>query len=305
MGPSPFDATDRLTRHYAHRARQILDAFADVRTLIQHEASKGQRVEREVRKFLVQFLPGIYEYTSGIVIDNSGGECDRSKQEDVLVVDRLFNPKLFLDEEPSVYPVDIVYAGIEVKTCLDLGETQSAVANIASLKGMKYIQQRVASTDKTGLRVSRTSAPIGIIFAFDSDTHVVETLLERVSTSVRGYPRQQWPDLVCVINRGIIGFTDGNRATYGLFGALGTDPGGQIAEVMPTEPCKSCVWDGRDCPVVESDGKHYVVDVGRTMIGFLTHFYHFLLDKALLARQNLLDLYVPQLMRRTKTFQQP
>lgn len=305
MSPSPLSGTDRLTRHYAHRARQILDAFADVRALIQHEASKGQRVEREVRKFLVQFLPGIYEYTSGIVIDSSGGECDRSKQEDVLVVDRLFNPKLFLDEEPSVYPVDIVYAGIEVKTCLDLGETQSAVANIASLKGLKFIQQRVASTDKTGLRVGSTSAPIGIIFAFDSDTHVVETLLDRVSTSVRGYPRQQWPDLVCVINRGIIGFTEGDRATYGLFGALGTVPGGQIAEVMPAQPCKTCVWDGRECPVVESNGKHYVIDVGRTMVGFLTHFYRFLLDKPLLARQNLLDLYIPQLMQRTKTIQLP
>jgi hypothetical protein len=86
---------------------------------MQHEGSKGTRVEGAVRHFLLEFLPRRYDYGSGIVVDSSGSEIDRSRQKDILVVDKFFNPRLFLDEEPTVYPIEVVYCGIEVKTSLD------------------------------------------------------------------------------------------------------------------------------------------------------------------------------------------
>src|SRR5437868_3931839 len=108
MQPIILAPTDRLSRHYSRRVEQILSRFNDIRELIDHEGSKGARVEQEVRKFLLEFLPKRYEYGSGIVIDSSGGESDRSRQEDVLVLDKFFSPRLFLDEEPNVYPVEVV-----------------------------------------------------------------------------------------------------------------------------------------------------------------------------------------------------
>ncbi len=119
MDPIVIAPSDRLSRHYVRRVEQILARFNDIRELIQHEGVKGARVEGEVRRLLLDFLPKRYEYGSGIVIDSSGSEVDRSRQEDILVVDKFFNPRLFLDEEPTVYPVEVIYCGIEVKTSLD------------------------------------------------------------------------------------------------------------------------------------------------------------------------------------------
>jgi hypothetical protein len=164
MLPVILAPSDRLSKHYARRVEQILSRFNDIRELIQHEGSKGARVEIEVRKFLLEFLPKRYEYGSGIVIDSSGSEVDRSKQEDILVVDKFFNPRLFLDEEPSVYPVEVIYCGIEVKTSMDAIELQKAITNIASLKRLKFVQEESTEIRGDKIIMSRTTPPLGIIF---------------------------------------------------------------------------------------------------------------------------------------------
>ena len=165
--------SDRLSRHYARRVQQILSRFNDIRELIEHEGSKGARIEGEVRKFLLEFLPKRYEYGSGIVIDNSGAEVDRSKQEDVLLIDKLFNPRLFLDEEPTVYPVEVVYCGIEVKTSIDSDGLRDAINNIASLKRLKFIREVVAHRRGEEIIESVTTPPLGIIFSFDTTIKVI------------------------------------------------------------------------------------------------------------------------------------
>src|SRR5438874_12693495 len=139
MEPLILAPSDRLSRHYGRRVQQILSRFNDIRELIQNEGLKGARVEGEVRKLLLDFLPKRYEYGSGIVIDSSGNEVDRSRQEDILVIDKFFNPRLFLDEEPTVYPVDVIYCGIEVKTSIDGKTLEEAINNIASLKRLQFI----------------------------------------------------------------------------------------------------------------------------------------------------------------------
>jgi len=141
--------------------QQILTRFNDIRELIQHEGLKGARVESEVRKFLLEFLPKRYEYGSGIVIDSSGSEVDRSKQEDILVLDKFFNPRLFLDEEPNIYPVEVVYCGIEVKTSIDADGLREAISNIASLKRLRFIREEVTRMVGDTIVMSRTAAPLG------------------------------------------------------------------------------------------------------------------------------------------------
>src|SRR5712691_10623949 len=145
MEPAILAATDRLSRHYNRRLQQILSKFNDIRELMLHEGSKGTRVEGVVRNFLLEFLPRRYDYGSGMVVDSSGSEIDRSKQKDILVVDKFFNPRLYLDEEPTVYPVEVIYCGIEVKTSLDGEGLKEAINNIASLKWLKFVREMVPS----------------------------------------------------------------------------------------------------------------------------------------------------------------
>jgi hypothetical protein len=300
MAPTIYTPTDRISQYYAQRAKEILARFTAIRELMTHEGAKGARVQKEVRNFLLEFLPERYQYASGIVIDCSGREHNFSRQEDVLIVDRFFNAKLIVDEEPSVYPVDVVYCGIEVKTCIDEKELRSAVANIASLKSLKFIQEPVAYAIGAGLRVIETTEPIGIIFAFDTDVRKAETLLKHLHEAVKDYPRPVWPNLVCVLNRGIMGFATGNKPFFSLYGLLGQGTSGSLAEVIATQPGSEFEYGGQRYPAVDMNGKNYVVDVGRTFTGFLGELYEFLLSKVLIAQSNLLHRYVPEAMRRRK-----
>jgi tRNA G37 N-methylase Trm5 len=95
MEPAILTSTDRLYQHYNRRVQQILFRFNHIRELIRHEGSMGTRVEGVVRSFLLEFLPR--RIRSGLVVDSSGSEIDRSRQKDILVVDKFFNPRLFLE----------------------------------------------------------------------------------------------------------------------------------------------------------------------------------------------------------------
>lgn len=285
---------NRISRHYARRVKQILSRFNDIRELIENKGMKGARVEREVRKLLVEFLPEQYNYSSGIVIDNSGSECDRSRQEDILIIDRFFNPKLFLDEEPSIYPVEIVYCGIEVKTSLGAAELKDAVKNIASLKRLRYIKERIAFSQGGALSFAKTSAPIGIIFAFDSPMKGSDTLLKHYSESIKQLDREIWPDLVCILNRGIMGIDKENKPIFQLHGLPAQDAQGHSGTVIVYDPSEAFIHEGQQYPVVLFDNNYCVVDVARVFISFLVNLYEGLLNKVIMANSNLFRHYVPK-----------
>src|SRR5262249_12929660 len=150
-------------------------------------------------------LPKRYEYGSGIVIDSSGGESDRSRQEDVLVLDKFFSPRLFLDEQPTVYPVEVVYCGIEVKTSVDAAGLKQAIDNIASLKRLKFVSEPYTDFHYNLPIIRKTTGPLGFIFAFDTPIKGVETLLQHFTESLGNIEPSARPDFICILNRGLIG----------------------------------------------------------------------------------------------------
>ncbi len=81
------------------------------------------------------FLPEKYTLGSGFVIDSRGGQ---SRQTDIILYDRLFNPELFRYEGVNFYPVEVVYAVIEVKTTLRSGEIKDAIEKIPSIKSLLF-----------------------------------------------------------------------------------------------------------------------------------------------------------------------
>jgi hypothetical protein len=260
---------------------------------------KGERAEKEIRRFLAEFLPERYGYSSGIVIDNSGSECDRSRQQDILVIDSLFSPKLFLDEEPAIYPVEVVYCGIEIKTSLDARELKGAVKNIASLKSLKFAREDSGFMKGIELHFTQTTAPIGMIFAFDTPTRTAETLLKHFATALEGIPHTAWPDLVCILNRGIMSIGEDQQPVFHLYGLLAEDDTGQIGELLFNHAESEYTTQGQQYPVAGMNGKYYVVDVARTFITFLNHLCGGLQAKVIIPNFNLLGHYIPPQMSRS------
>ena len=302
MEPVILTATDRLSRHYTRRVQQILFKFNDIRELIRHEGSKGTRVEGVVRNFLLEFLPRRYDYGSGLVVDSSGSETDRSKQKDILVVDKFFNPRLFLDEEPTVYPIEVVYCGVEVKTSVDGKGLKSAVENIASLKRLKPIPGVVPQFRENEFVLVKTGPPLAFIFAFETKIKSVDVLLNNYADALAKVEPEARPDLVCILNRGMLGTsTESSKPSFHLHGVLGRDEatGRRNAyEAVPQSPSKTSedVMDsqGTRYPITKMNDKYYPVDVARTFINFLGNFYEMLLSKAIISNDNLLRHYIPE-----------
>lgn len=296
MQPVVIAPTDRLSRYYSQRVREIMQRFDGIRELINHEGMKGSRVEIEVRKFLMDFLPDRYGYSSGIVVDSSGGECDRSRQQDLLIIDRLFNPKLFVDEEPSVYPVEVVYSSVEVKTSIDGSELRKAVANVASIKKLAYMKERISYWKGNTMTLTDTSPPIGGIFAFDTPLQTGEALLDNFSRALSPFKPQEWPDFLCILNRGMLGTNANNKPVLNIFGLLGSD-GDRVTTLVTHDQTHDVMVDKRSYPVLSMNGQRYIIDVARTFLAFLRFFHASLLAKHIPSTSNLLDHYVPNEMK--------
>ena len=81
--------------------------------LIGHRGEVGRANENSLINLLTKFLPRKYSFGSGVIIDKEG---NRSKQIDIIIYDSHFHPELFSQAATSLYPVDVVYMAIEVKT---------------------------------------------------------------------------------------------------------------------------------------------------------------------------------------------
>jgi hypothetical protein len=298
MEPIIFKASDRVSKHYKKRVEQILSRFEDIRELIEHESSKGTRVEKEIRQFLIEFLPEMYEYSSGIVIDNSGSECDRSKQEDILIIDKFFNPKLFIDNEPSIYPVDVIYCGIEVKTSITETELHTAVKNIESLKKLKFIEDRVSYIKGGSIVLSNTTSPIGIIFAFDTIFKSSQTLLNHYNNAIADVAPEHRPNFLCILNRGIIGMSKNNKPGIEIFGLIGQDEQGNIGEMHTKSSDLYYQSGGHNYPKMLVEKDYLIIDPSRTMLGFLQHLVDLLINKVIISKTNILNHYIPEQMNR-------
>lgn len=108
---------------------------------IQHPGTKGRAREYAViEQFLQPYLPDRFGICAGIVID---ANSQQSKQQDLVVYDKLFSPKLWNMGADQVLFIESVLAVLEVKSKLDR-------------RGLKDICEKCASIWK----LSKSPSPI-------------------------------------------------------------------------------------------------------------------------------------------------
>ncbi len=105
-----------------------------INSIVPHNVTKGSLNEASFRKIVESFIPSRYDIGSGIVIDSHG---NKSNQIDLIIFDKFFSSKLFRTYSQVIYPVETVFACIEIKTKLDKAELEEVAKeniNIANLK---------------------------------------------------------------------------------------------------------------------------------------------------------------------------
>ena len=171
---------------------------------ISHPGDKGTSREDLLKNFLVDndYLPKKYGVSKGssYVISSSG---HKSAQVDLLIYDIMNCPKLLTLNDIQFFPVESVYGIIEVKSNLDSKKTLfDALEKIASYKKIPFEKK---AAYKYGSFKVETSAShgFGIIFAYDA-TLKWKTIFEYLEEFQDKVNKNEWPNLVCILNQGMI-----------------------------------------------------------------------------------------------------
>jgi hypothetical protein len=156
------------------------------RSLIQHNAEKGRVVEGVVKSALRSILPGRFSLGTGFVVTASG---QTSPQLDVVIYDAFQNAPIILEGGVGIFPIECVYAFVEVKSRLETEEL-STIASAIGLVRRFAAEKRYEAYKKIGQpdKIVSVAVPIpdelpprSYVFALRSKLSA-STILEKIGT---------------------------------------------------------------------------------------------------------------------------
>lgn len=172
---------------YYDTLQDIFEKQSSVFTgVLTHYGERGRNDEAYLRQFLQRVLPSRFSLGTGFIV-SSAIEKKPSCQNDIIISDQFWNSPLYNELAAKVYPVETVYAIIEVKGVLDRSlrgrkikksDLDSAFENIAYIrelaKSKKYVRFKDSpkskdEPDKLVVRkeeFSMTLPPRSYIFAY-------------------------------------------------------------------------------------------------------------------------------------------
>ncbi len=197
-----------LNTYYDGITQQIKSEFEFVNNYIEHQGEKGGANERILQELIIKFLPKKFGVGSGIIIDQDGKQA---KQSDLIIYDTYLYPMIVGLTATHLFPIDIVYATIEIKTTLDSKSAMQAVENIQSIKKLNYIKNPFpnhGSSQNTALsvRFEKPTPPIGCIFGYKTHCESFKTFQEWFvsENNYHSMDHNVFPELIVSMDQGMI-----------------------------------------------------------------------------------------------------
>ena len=180
---------------------KLVSAQFDITRNIHHHGDKGTIREDILRSFLLDGrLPKKYAIGHGEVI-SPNSQC--SKSMDLIIYNQMEYAPIFYSESSQIMPVEVVAGAIESKSSLTKEEFEKALENIKSLKELQYDGTGYEQTGSGGSTFTK-SKPFGIIFGYSLSGNSLTSLKGNLVDWESANPHECWPNLVVVLNEGII-----------------------------------------------------------------------------------------------------
>ncbi|WP_425930247.1 DUF6602 domain-containing protein [Pseudomonas sp. NyZ201] len=223
--------TVNLKDIFSALSKQIKIDYDELASSIPHNGERGSGREEVVKELLREYLPQRFGVDSGFVIDIHG---KLSRQADIIIYDRFIAPRFKILKNKYLYPCESVVAVGEVKSHMSKIELEDAIAKLKIVREL----------DRTGngTNTARSGYHFGLesklspqnnncdaiwTFIFCLDSPNLETVTKNLAESLKALERPKWPNLVCILNKGIISY----RSNTGLV----TDPREAISLYHSTE----------------------------------------------------------------------
>lgn len=125
------------------------------KSLVAHKPEKGRVVEGVVKGALRNMLPGRFSIGTGFAVTASGRA---SPQLDIVIYDGLTNAPIILEGGTGLFPIECIFAFIEVKSTLNLTEINKATQAIKIVRDLaseKRFAGYVLKDDDEGNKVAK------------------------------------------------------------------------------------------------------------------------------------------------------
>lgn len=201
-----------LKKRFRDQAESMLKEYDQIkrdRKLI-NRTDEGASIENIVKAFLNDNLPQKYGVEKGYVM-NSKGEI--SNEQDIVIFDRLNGIILKDTGGVKFFPVESVYATIEVKSNLSKTKLREAIDNVKSVKAL--LKTTILFDENTGkIHAVRSSGKsiFSSVFAFNSGVQ-----LKTVGNNLKA---SGGVDYICILDCGIICYSVWVKATGEKVGEL-------------------------------------------------------------------------------------
>ena len=156
------------------------------RDYAQHRPSAGINREDLVANFLRNHLPERFGVSTGLIISHDGMF---SNEADLVVFDKPNNSPLYPDVQKKLWPVEAIYALIEVKTQLNPRDLTDAISKFQKFKRLRRQFRHVKESQNI-------YDSLAILWSFDSSS--AETLKRNLTTEFEKIPLVERPDFVVV-----------------------------------------------------------------------------------------------------------
>ena len=160
--------------------------------IVPHMGERGRLLEDVFRDVLRRMLPGRFAIGSGIMINSEGAT---SSQTDIIIYDTQFNSQILTEYSGVLFPIECVYAAIEVKETLKANDIRKIVADINKIRDLSKKKQYVdyairAEADGKAvampIHMASTLSPRTYVFAFSTSVRKAETLKARLTDELKG-----------------------------------------------------------------------------------------------------------------------
>lgn len=163
----------RAVSDYGEWLRDRVRGYIDfARKSIDQSGEKGRVGEAVVAAALREFLPRRFSLGSGFIINNRG--C-KSTQQDIVIYDETLNTPILFEGGAGLFPIECVYATIEVKLSINRRGLQKTLESIAEIRRMAAAKQFIIEYKKVigphggsiaePVRCIRNLAPRTFVFA--------------------------------------------------------------------------------------------------------------------------------------------
>src|SRR4051794_21442132 len=117
----------RMLQLMADQSREELAA------LMPHMGERGRIAEEIIKSILTRTLPKRFSIGTGVIISADG---DHSPQIDIVIYDNFHNAPLLSEFGVCLFPIEIVYATVEVKSVLNKGEFEKSLMAIRKIRSL-------------------------------------------------------------------------------------------------------------------------------------------------------------------------